>query len=119
MSKITYKGQVAEESQSLLANLPTRRIRKSLPKHLGRRTKEEREKLKQQRSIHNPRNLRKMLLQTNLDSNLFGTNEAFVDNLLVTFRHWLMDVAHERRMADQIDEQDTIERVIEMMGEKQ
>lgn len=95
--------------------IKTTKARKATPNHFGRRTPAEQSALDSQRTIHAPRNLKQMLLSSNLDSNMFGNNEAFANSLIQTIKHWLMDCAHERRMAGEMDEQDTIERVIDLL----
>lgn len=88
-------------------------VRKGTPPHLGRRTSAEREQYEAQNSIHAPRNLRTMLVAMP-----FPTSDVnvHVDDMMKTFKHWLMDLAHEARMSNNCDAQDTIERIIQKLN---
>lgn len=96
-------------------SIQTKNIRKLTLKHPGRRTKEENEELARLRKIHTPRNLKQMLLASELNNNLFANDEDFVGSLMLTFKHFLMDLEHERRIANALDEQDVISRIIETL----
>jgi hypothetical protein len=82
-------------------------IRKSTPNHAGRISKAERKALEQLNSIHQARDLREMLTA---DSQLEDYHVEFV---IKTVKHWLNDIEHECRMRKQINEQDTVSRIIE------
>lgn len=84
------------------------KIRKFAPKHLGRKTEEERAEIERRQRIHVPRELRKMLVQ-------YGTPISDVEMTVKCLKHFLMDVAHDRREKNELDEQATIERVIALI----
>lgn len=84
------------------------KVRKMTPTHMGRMTKEERDaKLK---DILPSRSLRSMLRQVKFEHE---PDEQLVEELVLTFKHYLMDVAHKYRMANELDEQALIEQLVD------
>jgi len=87
------------------------KVRKLTPKHLGRLSEDERKAQEAGTRIHAVRDLREMIADATPD--LLMPEQA-----IKIFRSWLKDVAHDFRMRNELDEQATVERIIEKLEEK-
>lgn len=86
------------------------KVRKLTPKHLGRLSEEERQAQEAGTRIHAVRDLREMIADATPD--LLTSDQA-----IKIFKHYLKDIAHDFRMRNELDEQATVERIIEKLGE--
>lgn len=86
------------------------KVRKLTPRHLGRLSEAERQAQEAGTKIHAVRKLRQLIDDTTSDL-------LTPDQTIKVFKHWLRDVAHGFRMKNELDEQATVERIIEQMGD--
>lgn len=87
-------------------------IRTGLTRHIGRKTEAERATYEAQRTIHTKRDL-SAVLKDHIGRTTLAERPNLTERCMTAFKHYLMDVEHEFRMAGKLNEQDFVRRIID------